>query len=140
MQVSRIRALRGPNLWTRHTAVEAVVTCTEQECSLEHLPGFEEQLSRLFPAMGALPVPPSDGKLSTAHALERVTLALQTQAGCAVSFSRTTPAPEEGVYQVVVQYSEEGVGRLAFDLACKLCEAAQQGGSFDLEEIGRAHV
>ena len=55
MQVSRIRALRGPNLWTRHTAVEAVVTCTEKECSLEHLPGFEEQLSRLFPAMGALP-------------------------------------------------------------------------------------
>ena len=134
MQVSRIRALRGPNLWTRHTAIEAVVSCSEQECSLEHLPGFEEQLSRLFPAMGALPVPPADGKLSTAHALERVTLALQAQAGCAVSFSRTTPAPEDGVYQVVVQYSEEAVGRLAFDLACKLCQAAQDGGSFDLED------
>jgi cyanophycin synthetase len=25
MEVSRIRALRGPNLWTRHTAVEALV-------------------------------------------------------------------------------------------------------------------
>ena len=134
MQVSRIRALRGPNLWTRHTAIDAVVSCSEQECSLEHLPGFEEQLSRLFPAMGALPVPPADGKLSTAHALERVTLALQAQAGCAVSFSRTTPAPEEGVYQVVVQYSEEAVGRLAFDLACKLCQAAQEGTSFDLED------
>ena len=134
MQVSRIRALRGPNLWTRHTAVEAVVSCSELECSIEHLPGFEEQLSRLFPAMGALPVPPADGKLSTAHALERVTLALQAQAGCAVSFSRTTPAPEDGVYQVVVQYSEESVGRLAFDLACKLCQAAQEGTSFDLED------
>ena len=27
MEVSRIRALRGPNLWSRHTAIEAVVTC-----------------------------------------------------------------------------------------------------------------
>ena len=27
MEVSRMRALRGPNLWTRHTAVEAMVCC-----------------------------------------------------------------------------------------------------------------
>ena len=27
MEVSRIRALRGPNLWSRHTAMEAVVRC-----------------------------------------------------------------------------------------------------------------
>jgi cyanophycin synthetase len=26
MEVSRIRALRGPNLWSRHTAIEAIVT------------------------------------------------------------------------------------------------------------------
>ncbi len=28
IEVSRIRALRGPNLWTRHTAVEAMVRCS----------------------------------------------------------------------------------------------------------------
>ena len=27
MEVSRIRALRGPNIWSRHTAIEAVVEC-----------------------------------------------------------------------------------------------------------------
>ena len=134
MQVSRIRALRGPNLWTRHTAIEAIVTCTPQETSLEHLPGFDERLRRLFPDMGALPQPPADGKLSTAHALELATLALQTHAGCNVSFSRTTPTPDpdEDVYQVVVQYSEEAVGRRAFDLACQLCQAAQDGTDFDV--------
>jgi len=26
MEVSRIRALRGPNLWSRHTAIEAIIT------------------------------------------------------------------------------------------------------------------
>ncbi len=29
MEVSRIRALRGPNLWTRHTAIEAIVRCED---------------------------------------------------------------------------------------------------------------
>ncbi len=27
MEITRIRALRGPNLWSRHTAIEAIVTC-----------------------------------------------------------------------------------------------------------------
>src|SRR3989344_3662312 len=31
MDVSRTRALRGPNLWSRHMAIEAVVTCAENE-------------------------------------------------------------------------------------------------------------
>ena len=30
MDISRIRALRGPNLWTRHTAIEAMVQCQGQ--------------------------------------------------------------------------------------------------------------
>jgi cyanophycin synthetase len=30
MEVSRIRALRGPNLWSRHTAIEAIVSCEER--------------------------------------------------------------------------------------------------------------
>jgi cyanophycin synthetase len=68
-----------------------------------------------------------------AHALEKVTLGLQIQAGCPVSFSRTTPTEEPGVYQVVVEYSEETVGRKALELAEKLCNAAISGMGFDLE-------
>jgi hypothetical protein len=44
MEVSRIRALRGPNLWTRLTAIEAVVTCTDHEADLDQIPGFLTQL------------------------------------------------------------------------------------------------
>ena len=32
MQITRIRALRGPNLWTRSTAIEAIVQCEPGEC------------------------------------------------------------------------------------------------------------
>ena len=41
MDVSRIRALRGPNLWSRHTAIEAVVRCEPQERLIEALDGFK---------------------------------------------------------------------------------------------------
>ena len=44
MDISRIRALRGPNLWTRQTAIEAIVHCPPDERSLDALPGFEAAL------------------------------------------------------------------------------------------------
>ena len=110
MEVSRIRALRGPNLWTRRTAVEAIVTCAPQERALRDLPGFEARLRARFPEIGALRPTGQDRDVSLADALEFAALGLQVQAGCAVTFSRTTATLEPGVYQVVVEYSEELVG------------------------------
>ena len=40
---------------------------------------------------------------------------------------------EEGVYQVVVEYSEEAVGKKAFDHAVALVGAALAAGAFDIE-------
>ena len=115
MQVSRIRALRGPNLWSRHTAIEAIIGC---DADHQALPSSTEQLlRRAFPALGPIEVSRSSHTVSMAHALEKITLALQSEAGCPVTFSRTTPTPEHGTYQVVVEYTEESVGRLALELA-----------------------
>jgi cyanophycin synthetase len=138
MDVSRIRALRGPNLWTRRTAIEAVVILRDDELDLETRPGFEARLRARFPEIGALRSTGHTGAVSMAHALAAAALGLQAQAGCPVTFSRTTPTPEERVFQVVVEYSEEPVGRLAFELAQALCEAAAQDTSFDLADaLGR---
>ena len=52
MDVSRIRALRGPNLWSRNTAIEAIVRCGAEEADISRLPGFETRLHALFPAIG----------------------------------------------------------------------------------------
>jgi cyanophycin synthetase len=130
MDISRIRALRGPNLWSRHTAIEAIVTCSEDEHSLTNLPDFEPRLRALFPALGPLRRQPDQASL--AHVLELATLALQIQAGCPVTFSRTTETVERGTFQVVVQYSEEAVGRKALTAAEGLIQAALAGGSFDV--------
>ena len=98
MNVSRIRALRGPNLWSRNTAIEAIVQCEEAERSIAALPGFEARLRELFPTIGALPAARDSSALSMADALEAAALALQAQAGCPVTFSRTTATVEPGVY------------------------------------------
>jgi cyanophycin synthetase len=132
MEVSRIRALRGPNLWTRHTAIEAIVACADEELSIDDVPGFEDRLRARFPEIGALRAVGQEGPLPTARALEAAALHLQTQAGCPVAFSRTAQTLEKGVYQVVVEYTEESVGRLAFELARALCEAAWTDAPFDL--------
>jgi len=133
MEVSRIRALRGPNLWSRHTAIEGIVSCSEEERSLAQLPGFETRLRERFPEIALLQPSSQQETVAMAHALEFAALGLQAQAGCPVTFSRTTATVEAGIYQVVVEYSEEAVGRLAFDLALELCRAAAADTPFDLD-------
>ena len=133
MEVTRIRALRGPNLWSRHTAIEAVVTCRGAENAVQQIPGFETRLRSLFPTIGELHPMVLGQPLALAHVLENAALALQAQAGSAVIFGHTARTLEDGVYQVAVQYCEEAVGRRAVALATELIDAALQkeGAAFD---------
>ena len=135
MDVSRTRALRGPNLWSRNTAIEAIVSCPEPERAVAQIAGFEACLRALFPSIGALLPEGSDSDISLAHVLQSAALALQAQAGCPVTFSRTAATPEPGIYQVIVEYTEEAVGRQAFDSAQALITAALNGGSFDCDAV-----
>lgn len=135
MELKRIRALRGPNLWTRVTAIEVLVHCPKAEQTLQKSAVFESQLLERFPDMPEFH--PIDGSKSTtmAHVLESAALGLQANAGCKVSFSRTTTTSDPGVYLVVVEYSEEAVGRLALQHAVALCQAALNGAPFDLAAV-----
>lgn len=132
MEVSRIRALRGANLWSHHTSIEAIVTCTPEECDIANLPGFEARLRDHFPQYSPFKPEIRHEPISMAYVLELAALGLQAHAGCPVTFSRTTVTLEPGVYQVVVEYTEEAVGRLAFKLAEQLCNTALQDQPFDL--------
>ncbi len=133
MKISRVRALRGPNLWSRHTALEAIVTCEPDECALGKLRGFEPRLRALFPGLGIILPTGPHGLVSLASVLEYAAFDLQAAAGCPVTFSQTRATIDTGTYQVVVEYSEEAVGRLALELAEKLIDAALHEGSFDLD-------
>ena len=103
MEVTRVRALRGPNLWSHHTSVEAIVTCTEATRSVGTLPDFEVRLRARFPGLSPLQPTGHDDNIPMAHVLELAALDLQAQAGCPVTFSRTAPTPDLDVDQVVVE-------------------------------------
>lgn len=134
MEVSRIRALRGPNLWSKNTAIEAIVSCADAECSIDNLPDFEARLRARLPQTGLLRPEGHQGAVSIAHVLQIVALTLQAYAGCPVTFGRTSSTIEPGVFQVVVEYSEEEVGRLAMDLAQQLVQTALDDAPFDLAD------
>ena len=135
MEVTRIRALRGPNLWSHHTAIQAVVTCAPAQWDVADMQGFETRLRARFPEISPFqPIGHAD-TVPLARVLELATLGLQAQAGCPVTFSCTKPTLEAGVFQVVMEYSEEAVGRLALELAQKLCHSALDDTPFDLTSV-----
>ncbi len=131
MHVERIRALRGPNRWTRARAIEALVRCEDHECEVNAIPGFVERLRTLFPDLVHLPNGASASR-SLAHALGAAAFALQSRAGCPIAFARTVATSEPGVHYVVVEYTEEAVGRLAFELAEALIAAVAAAAPFDV--------
>jgi len=133
MEISRIRALRGPNLWSRHTAIEALAQCAPDERLIDSINGFEARLRARFPEIGPMRPIGQEDDISVAHALAFAALGLQAQAGCPVSFCVTSPTVEAGIYQLVFEYTEEAVGRLALELAESLCRAAHDDTPFDLE-------
>jgi len=132
MEVTRIRALRGPNLWTRHTVLELQVAVTSDEHSIDETPGFESRLRARFPCLGPLRYLGDPNPVSAAHVLEAALLHLQAQAGCPVTFGLTARTPTDGLFQVVVEYTEEEVGRMAVNLAGELFASALADTPFDL--------
>ncbi|WP_447988179.1 cyanophycin synthetase [Achromobacter spanius] len=134
MEVSRIRALRGPNLWSKNTAIEAIVSCADAECSIDNLPEFEARLRARLPQIGLMRPEGHQGAVSIAHVLQIAALTMQAYAGCPVTFGRTSATIEPGVFQVVVEYSEEAVGLLAMELAQQLVRAALDDTQFDLAD------
>jgi len=132
MEVTRIRALRGPNLWSHHTAIQSIVSCAPRERSIGKIEGFEARLRARFPEISPFQPTGHDDSIPMVHVLELAALGLQAQAGCPVTFSCAMPTVDAHVYQLVVEYSEEAVGRLAMDLAQALCQSALDDTPFDL--------
>ncbi|MBS0263758.1 MAG: cyanophycin synthetase [Planctomycetes bacterium] len=141
MEFRNIRALRGPNIWTRSTALEVAVDLGEMKFPIREIPGFEGRLRSWLPAVYhplAHAVDKAEANLSAltlAHVLERAVFVFQHQAGVPVAFSKSASSNEPGMYKVVVEYHEEEVARMAFDSARSLIEAAIHDRPFDVAAV-----
>lgn len=143
MQIRHVRALRGPNIWSRHPVLEALVDLQAlRDSSSETLPGFNERLMDWLPGLmehrcsegvrGGFFVRLRRGTY-LAHILEHVTLELQTMAGSNVGFGRARETTQEGVYKVAIRYHEESLARACLDAAQSLILAAVYDQPWDLD-------
>ena len=89
----------------------------EHRCSIGRRGGFFERL-RTGTYLG--------------HILEHVTLELQSLSGTEVGFGKARETSEPGVYKVIVEYSEETVGRECLAAVRELCLAAVHDRPFDV--------
>lgn len=140
MQLNRIRALRGPNIWSRHTALEVTVDLGPAHMAVAEIPGFETRLRGLFADMfSGVRGAEADltgvtaERVTLAHVLERVAMALQKGARVPVSFSKTTATKDAGVFVVVVEYREEDVARAAVEAAVQIVDAVLAERGFDVQ-------
>ncbi len=145
LQVSRIRALRGPNYWR----LAPVIACDVQLGNLEQLssadiPGFNDRLLAAIPTLNEHPctrggpggfVERLQEGTHIPHILEHVALELQTLAGNDVSFGRVVPSGDEGVWWLIVAYEEEEVGLRAMKDAVEIVRSCISGGAIEAEKI-----
>jgi cyanophycin synthetase len=137
LDIGRIRALRGPNIWAECPVIELTLDPGEVP---EHSPELLERLASWLSSLaerGAFLERMGQGA-NLADTLAQVALALQTLAGSIVSFQQTQPTRIAGQYLVACEYDEITVGLACVDSAQALLGAALHGGAFDVSgEIAR---
>jgi cyanophycin synthetase len=145
LQVSRIRALRGPNYWR----LAPVIACDVQLGSLEQvssadIPGFYERLTDNIPSLSEHHCTRQEagGFLERLregthlpHILEHVALELQSLAGCDASFGRVVASGDPDTWWVIVEYEEEEVGLQSMRDAVRIVRACVADEWVDTESI-----
>ncbi|HEY3112309.1 MAG TPA: cyanophycin synthetase [Gemmatimonadaceae bacterium] len=145
LQVSRIRALRGPNYWR----LAPVIACDVQLGGLEQvssadIPGFYERLTEAIPTLaehyctrqepGGFLERLREGT-HLPHILEHVALELQSLTGSDVSFGRVVPSGDPDTWWVIVAYEEEEVGLQSMRDAVKIVRACIADSTIDVAAI-----
>lgn len=128
MNIEKVRVLRGPNIWSKNTVIEAEVLLEEAEENVLGSLALETQLRAMLPS---LPYWPQSGPWSLAHVLAQIALTLQKEAGCPVSFCAATPALAPLWHLAAVEYAEEDVGKLAIEEAQAIIRAAKEEKTYD---------
>ena len=145
LEVTRIRALRGPNYWR----LAPVIACDIKLGALEtvtsaDIPGFTERLTTAIPSLaehkctrgkpGGFIERLNEGT-HIPHILEHLALELQSLIENDVSFGRVVPSGDEGVWWLIIEYQEEQVGLRAMRDAVRILKDCITGAPFDIGEI-----
>lgn len=145
ISIQELRALRGPNRHTRHTAIFMALDIHDYEHKPSNtLKGFNEGLLALIPSLqthgcsigghGGFVQRLQQGTWA-GHIIEHIALELQGLAGMDVGYGKTLDTEQLGVYLVIFRYQVESVGLRAAEAAVALFEAVAENKPFDIAPI-----
>ncbi|MEM8562968.1 MAG: cyanophycin synthetase [Pseudomonadota bacterium] len=133
MRISKIRALRGPNLYSiKQTQLIVLRLDLERDDSLEANQA-KDLLKRLNDVLGLenhLREELEDGFTLT-RLIEVIALELQYFASMQVTYSRTEPTIESGIFNIVFSYEVEEAGLYAGEKAVSLLDGLLDNSSLD---------
>lgn len=145
MEILKIQALRGPNIWSvrRKKLIQMRLDLQElEELPTNKIDGFRERLEAMMPSLiehrcsegvrGGFFMRIEEGTWM-GHVIEHIALEIQTLAGMDTGFGRTRVTKTPGVYNVVFSYVEESVGLFAAESAVRIAQALVAGTEYDLD-------
>ena len=145
IKIKELRALRGPNRYTRHPAIFMVLDIKDFENRpSDTIEGFSDRLVTLLPTLqdhGCSIGGPGGfiQRLKTGtwagHIIEHIALELQCLASMEVGYGKTLDTSKKGIYLVVFRYRVESAGLKAAKEAVSLFEAVAEEKSFDIGQV-----
>ena len=145
IEIKELRALRGPNRYTRHPAIFTILDIKEYENRpSDKIEGFSDRLVNLIPTLqehgcsigkpGGFIQRLQNGTWA-GHIVEHIAIELQCLAGMEVGYGKTLDTSKKGIYIVVFRYRVESAGLKAAREAVSLFEAVAREKHFDVEKV-----
>ncbi len=145
VEILEMRALRGPNRFSRYQAIFMELDIGEyEELPTDKLPGFRDRLVELIPSLYEHRCSPGhpggfiermERGTWLGHVTEHVAIELQCLAATKVGYGKTLDTSSKGIYHVVFRYRDEEVGLAAGRAAVQIVEATAKNEEVDLEPI-----
>jgi cyanophycin synthetase len=143
MEIRKVFALNGPNIWANSPVLEAWVDLGPfEELPTDKLPGFTDRLMSVLPSLleHRCSIGERGGFLQRlrtgtwlGHVLEHVTLELQALTHTSSGYGRARETPERGVYKVIVKCEDTRFAEHCMRCARELIMACVEARGFELE-------
>ena len=135
MELLRVNALCGPNIWGKACMLEARVDVSAwQHMGPEDVIAFQQRLAVFLPDWSPRRAPAQRGLpgVVLAEALRDVALALQTLVSAPVTSGGIGPISSSATLAIAVEYEEERLARACLDSARRICLAALSPADLDV--------
>jgi cyanophycin synthetase len=140
MEILKVRALQGPNVWGRDAVLEArVMVAKHDRLTVEGVLAFERRLAAWLPGWSPTrEISPQVAQVRVADALRGVAVQLQALASAPASSEVPGPRSPSDTVDIAVVYEEEQLARACLESAHRMCLSALAAAVFDAQaELAR---